>query len=82
MFITAKEPNPSDTDDDSGNDLLSLEKLIKKYQLSSKQLIEYNQLKSLGNRTNSSRISLASLNQTNSRNHWWQLTCISFLLFC
>ena len=65
MFVTAKDPIPSDTNNDSGNDLLSLAKLMKKYQLSSKQLIqliENNQLKPEGNMGNSSRISLASRN--------------------
>ncbi len=72
MFVTTKTTNPLDTNDDSGNDLLSLAKLMKKYQLSSEkliQIIENNQLKPLGNGRNSSRISLAFRNQTNSRNH-------------
>ncbi len=67
MFLTTKTTNPLDTNDDSGNDLLSLAKLMKKYQLSSEQLIqiiENSQLKPLGNGS-----SLAFRNQTNSRNH-------------
>lgn len=78
MFITANDPNPIDTNDDTGNNLISLAKLLKKYQLSSKQLIELiqnNQLKLLGNRKNSS---LTFRNQPHSRNHCYRLTCISF----
>ena len=77
MFVTTKTRNPLHTNDDSDNDLLTLAKLMIISQLSSQQLIqiiENNQLKSLGNGRNSSRISLPFRNQKNSRNHCYQLT--------